>query len=255
MMAAMDDGEVQCGPAGSGRALRRVVSVAGRDDLLGLLADRLTGADLTTLLLEVFRRRAERLAPADVLRRYRSDRFVAPATVHFAALRREFDVLTLAPVLPLGSHWVTGGVDPRKVIATIRGTEVAADPTNGLALEAAERRGNLLRESPRSADPVRLAASQRVTRAQLFDGQSARQVSAAGGSGGSSPRVSFAHFQLLGVVTAGRDTGNSAFEIRHLAEHARVAAAGAAAAGAEQVTIAITCLSERGQRVLAEVDN
>ena len=266
MMAAMDDGEVQCGSAGSGRALRRVVSVAGRDDLLGLLADRLTGADLTTLLLEVFRRRAERLAPADVLRRYRSDRFVAPATVHFAALRRaegamlgalppEFDVLTLAPVLPLGSHWVTGGVDPRKVIATIRGTEVAADPTNGLALEAAERRGNLLRDSPRSADPVRLAASQRVTRAQFFDGQSSRQVSAAGGSGGSSPRVSFAHFQLLGVVTAGRDTGNSEFEIRHLAEHARVAAAGAAAAGAEQVTIAITCLSERGQRVLAEVDN
>jgi len=279
MMSAMDDGEVQCGPPGSGRALRRVLSVAGRDDLLGLLADRLTGADLTTLLLEVFRRRAERLAPADVLRRYRSDRFVAPATVHFAALRRaegamlgalppEFDVLTLAPVLPLGSHWVTGGVDPRKVIATIRGTEVAADPTNGLALEAAERRGNLLRDSPRSADPVRLAASQRVTRAQFFDGQSSRQVSAAGGSGGSSPRVSaaggsggssprvsFAHFQLLGVVTAGRDTGNSEFEIRHLAEHARVAAAGAAAAGAEQVTIAITCLSERGQRVLAEVDN
>jgi len=266
MMAAMDDGEVQCGPAGSGRALRRVLSVAGRDDLLGLLADRLTGADLTTLLLEVFRRRAERLAPADVLRRYRSDRFVAPATVHFAALRRaegamlgalppEFDVLTLAPVLPLGSHWVTGGVDPRKVIATIRGTEVAADPTNGLALEAAERRGNLLRESPRSADPVRLAASQRVTRAQLFDGQSSRQVSAAGGSGGSSPRVSFAHFQLLGVVTAGRDTGNSAFEIGHLTEHAGLAAAGAAAAGAERITIAITCLSEPGRRVFAQVEN
>jgi len=56
-------------------------------------------------------------------------------------------------------------------------------------------------------------------------------------------------------VTAGRDTGNSEFEIRHLAEHARVAAAGAAAAGAEHVTIAITWLNERGQRVLAEVEN
>src|ERR1700729_592448 len=50
--------------------------------------------------------------------------------------------------------------------ATVRGTEVAADPTNGLALEAAARRHDLLRAAPRSAEPVRLAATQRVTRAQ-----------------------------------------------------------------------------------------
>jgi hypothetical protein len=278
MMAAMDDSAGRSGLTGSGQALRRVLNAADRTDLLGSLADRLSGADLTTLLLEVFRRRAERLVPAEVRRRYRSDRFVAPATVDFVALRRaedamlgalppEFEVLTLAPVLPLGSHWVMGRVDPRNVVATIRGTEVAADPTSGLALEAAERRGNVLRESPRSADPVRLAASQRVTRAQLFDGPtsvprvstaggsggSSSRVSTAGGSGGSSPRVSFAHFQLLGVVTAGRDTGNSEFEIRHLAEHARMAAAGAAAAGAEQVTIAVTCLDETARRAFADV--
>src|SRR5262249_61702412 len=100
-----------------------------------------------------------------------------------------FDVLPLAAVLPPGSHPATGGVDPRNVVATVRGSEVGADPTNGLALEAAVRRADLLRLNPRSAEPVRLAASQRVTRAQVFSGP-----------------VSFAHFQLLGVVTAGRDT-------------------------------------------------
>ena len=86
----------------------------------------------------------------------------------------------LAPVLPLGAHTAVADVDPRNVIATVRGTEVAADPTNGLALEAAARRGSCWPESARSAEPVRLAASQRVTRAQLVSGP-----------------VSFAHFQLL----------------------------------------------------------
>src|SRR6266581_7897826 len=116
-------------------------------------------------------------------------------------------------------------------MAAIRGTEVAADPTNGLALEAAVRRDRLLRQSPRSADPVRLAASQRVTRAQLFDGP-----------------VSFAHFQLLGVVTAGRDTGAHEFESRSLAEHVRFAADGLAALGLDRVTVAVTCLNEPARR-------
>ena len=44
-----------------------------------------------------------------------------------AALPGGFEVLTLAPVLPLGAHSGVAAVDPRNVIATIRGTEVAAD--------------------------------------------------------------------------------------------------------------------------------
>ena len=241
----MDDHGAVTGPGGSGQALRRVVGELGGAGLLDVLADELPGSDLTTLLLEVFRRRAERLSPADVLRRYRSDRFVAPATVDFAALRRAedamlgelpggFETVVLAPVLPLGAHTTAAGVDPRNVVATIRATEVAADPTNGLALEAAVRRGELLRAAPRSAEPVRLAASQRVTRAQVFSGP-----------------VSFAHFQLLGVVTAGRDTGAHEFESRYLAEHVRFAADGLAALGLDRVTIAVTCLNEPARRILA----
>ncbi len=243
----MDDHGAVTGPGGSGQALRRVVGEVGGAELLDVLADELPGSDLTTLLLEVFRRRAERLSPADVLRRYRSDRFVAPATVDFAALRRAedamlgalpggFETVVLAPVLPLGAHTAAAGVDPRNVVATIRATEVAADPTNGLALEAAVRRGELLRAAPRSAEPVRLAASQRVTRAQVFSGP-----------------VSFAHFQLLGVVTAGRDTGAHEFESRYLAEHVRFAADGLAALGLDRVTIAVTCLNEPARRILAAI--
>jgi hypothetical protein len=238
--------------AGSDGALARVVRAAGAGDLagvdlVGVLADELPGADLTTLLLEVFRCRADRLSPADVLRQYKRDRFVAPGSVPFAALRRAedallgalpegFDVITLAPVLPLGAHSAVAAVDPRNVLVTIRRTEVAADPTNGLALEAAMRRRLALDESPRSAELVRLAAVQRVTRGQLVSGP-----------------VSFAHFQLFGVVTAGRDTGNRSFERQALAEHLLVAAHGLDALGADAATIAVTCFDEPSAGLLAAV--
>ncbi len=212
--------------------------------MLELLADELSGADLTTLLLEAFRRRAGAMSAPEVLRRYRTDRFVGPATVDFAATRRAedamlaafrpgFDVLGLAPVLPLGTHAATGDVDPRNVIATIRGTEVAADPTNGLALEASVRRRRLLDAEPRSAEPVRLAATQRVTRAQYAGGP-----------------VSFAHFQLFGAVTAGRDTGSRTFEREHLIEQLRCAACGLASLGVRLIRIAITCLDEPSAQIL-----
>ena len=225
-------------------ALRRVLSQVGGPQLLDLLSDGLSGADLTTLLLEVFRRRAQRLSPADVMRRYRGDRFVTPAPISFAALRRAedtlisalpdgFDVLVLAPVLPLAAQSTVATVDPRKVIATVRGSEVAADPTNALALEAAVRRAALLAANPRSAEPVRLAASQRVARAQLFDG----------------PGM-LAHFQLFGLVTAGRDTGNQTFERQHVAEHLRFAARALTAAGVQRTQIRITCIDEDARPVL-----
>ena len=226
-------------------ALRRVLAQAGGPDVLDLLADRLSGADLTTLLLEVFARRAERRSPAEVMRRYRADRFAGPAPTAFAALRRAedlmagalpegFQTLVLAPVVPLATHTAVATVDPRKVVATIRHTEVAADPTNALALEAARRRSDASAAGPRSAEPVRLAASQRVVRAQRF---------------ADAPGW-LAHFQLFAVVTAGRDTGNRAFEREHLAEHLTYAARAVASAGVERTEIRLTCLDEGFHPVL-----
>ncbi len=227
-------------------ALQRVLREAGDPALADKLAG-LSGTALTTLLLEVLRRQAERLTPADVMRRYGSDRFVAPGSVGFGALRRAedgmlaalppgFDVLTLAPVLPLGAHSAVATVDPRNVVATVRGSEVAADPTNGLALEAAARRRAALRDDPRSAAAVRLAAVQRVVRAQQVSGP-----------------VMFAHFQLLGVVTAGRDTGGHAFEQASAAEHLRFAAEGLARVGAARVRIELTRLDDAMLDVTAAV--
>lgn len=195
-------------------ATDRVVREAGGEDVVDRLVE-LSGADLTTLLLRVMRLRAERLRPADVLRRHRADRFTAPSPVPFELLRRTedrllsllpggFEPVALAPVVPLGTHSVMGAVHQNKVVATVRGTEVAADATNGLALVAADRRGGLLAADPRSAQAVRLASVQRLVRAQR-----------------ESAEGRLAHFGLLGVVSAGRDTGDLAFELVHVVEHVR----------------------------------
>jgi hypothetical protein len=219
----------------SDAALRRVLRQSGGADVLEVLGHRLSGADLTTLLMAAARLRASHLTAADVLRRYQGDRFTAPAAVPFGDLRRaedallaalpaEFEVLLLAPVTPLGTHSVLGTVDQNKVLSTIRSTEVAADPTNGLALEAATRR----QRDPRADAPVRLATLQRVLRAQQFDGP-----------------ASFAHFALLGLVSAGRDTGSFAFERRYAVEQLQVVCEAIRAAGAERTELRLTTLETR----------
>jgi hypothetical protein len=228
-------------------ATDRVVRAAGGEDVVDRLVG-LSGADLTTLLLRVMRLRADRLTPADVVRRHRSDRFVAPAPVPFELLRRTedrllallpdgFEPVTLAPVVPLGTHSVLGTVHQNKVLATVRGTEVAADATNGLALVAAQRRAELLAADARSARPVRLAAVQRLVRAQQ-EAQAGR----------------FAHFGLVGFVTAGRDTGDLVFERRHVVEHVRylVRAVLATGGGVElRLTVARPGLAPVGEAVWA----
>ncbi len=185
-------------------AARRVLDALGAPDALEVLG-AVSGADLTSFLLEVARRRAARTTPSELLRAVRRDRFVVPGAVDARVLHRTtagvcdalphvFELVELAPVTPLGTHSVVATVHQDKVVATTRGTEVAADPTNALALLAATRRRG-------TSDSFRLGAVQRVLRAQ------------------PPPPGLLPHFTVLGLVTAGRDLGNLGFERAALPEH------------------------------------
>jgi hypothetical protein len=217
--------------------LERILRALAIPTLLDDLAERLAGADLTTLLLEVMRRRAAHVRAPDLMQRYAGDRFVAPPLASFAALRRVEDALidacgdaieliALAPLVPLGTHSAVATVDQNKVVTTTRQTEVAADPTNALALEAAARRTAALRDDPKSAAIFGLAAIQRVVRAQQFSG----------------PR-DFAHFALFGLVSAGRDAGSRAFEAAAAAGHLAIHARALAALGADAISVSLTDFS------------
>jgi hypothetical protein len=224
----------------SGRAaVARVAETVGGTDVLDRLA-ALSGSDFTSLMLEVARRRAASQTPAEIIRRYRGDRFARPAGTPWHDLRRaedvlasrlppEFELLTLAPVVPLGTHSALGPVSQDKVVTAMRACEVAADPTNALALESAVRR---------LADPasrVQLAAFQRVVRAQP-----------------TQPGY-FPHFSLLGLVTAGRDPGARSFELESVTAHVRAMTAGLTAAGLPGIQVALTPLSAAGESVAAAV--
>jgi len=113
-----------------------------------------------------------------------------------------FEAVDLAPVCSLGLNRVLGGIDQNSVLTTIRNAEVLGDATMPLAVECWRRRKDRSRRGDQT--PVRLASSHRVVRLQPFD------------MPGYVP-----HFRLFSMVTAGRDTGSLAFEIRHLGEHIR----------------------------------
>lgn len=229
------------------RIAERIERDLGVPGLVDALGRRIGGADLTSLLMEVARNRAASVEPSTVIGRHERDRFSRPSPIDLGSIRRaedallssipeHFDQIMVSPLVPFATHHALGGVPQNNVVSTIRSTEVAADPTVGLALEAAARRRRISSVDPRSPRRVRLATSQRVTRAQSFDG----------------PR-SFAHFSLVGLVSAGRDTGSLEFEKQSATEHITVASAGILRAGASRVHVALTDFSGTMEAVLDHV--
>src|SRR5688572_5162721 len=101
--------------------LARILRLPGAARALDLLGDELTASDLTTLLLEVARRRVARVTPIDVLGQYERDRFVSPASTDerlalglrlrvLDSIAPQFEVIATSPVAPLGTHAAVAGV-------------------------------------------------------------------------------------------------------------------------------------------------
>ena len=178
--------------------IEREAGVPGLAEALSTMAP----TDLKSLLLHVFERQAARRDPAGLLAQYERDGTVSAApsnhAVDAAALRAAegFEPVEPAPVAPLGLNAVLGRIHQNNVLSTIRNTEVLADPTASLALEAAVRRR-------RGEAPVRLCALGRILRLQPIPDLP-----------GYTP-----HFRLFALVSAGRAQPSHGFERTALAEH------------------------------------
>ena len=170
------------------------------------LVEGLSPSELQTVLLDVSRERAAKVTRARVMQRWREDRFVQPSTADprelvktqarlWEALPERFAGVELSPLTPLGTCSAVAPGSQNRIVGTIRGTEVASDPTNELALEAAVRR----RAGQARVD---LATCQRVVRAQMVDG----------------PGL-FAHFELFALVSSARDNGSGRVEAEMLTDH------------------------------------
>lgn len=172
------------------------------------LRDRLPAGSLRSLLLDVADSRADAVRPAELIHRWRTDRFTRPSDAdprRVAALEAKiwslipagFDGVELSPVAPLGTVSALAPISQRRVVTTTRLTEVISDSTNALAVEAASRRI----QSPGSA--VHLAGAHRQLRAQDF---------------GAGP----AHFRLFALVSSAPDGGSGATEAELLTTHVAV---------------------------------
>jgi hypothetical protein len=189
------------------RIAASVARAAGAPGLVDTLAT-LDGSALSSLLLDVFRARAARVAPADLLAA--AGRAMHTPSSADARLLNRFDAAALgaaagfeahelAPTVPLGATAALSGVHPNNVLSAVRGAEVLADPTIPLALQAALRRRD---PSSRHGRPVRLCAAARLLRLQPVDAP------------GFTP-----HFRLFALLTAGRDEGAHRFETDALTDH------------------------------------
>jgi hypothetical protein len=198
------------------KILERLERKAGLPELLDALSERLSPSELTSLMLEVYRRQARKRTPAQVLADYEQDRFVRPSRVDvqglleweqvaLSSLPDGFEPVELAPVCPIGTSSVIAGVDQNWAVATSRNSEVVSDATNVLALEVASRWRQLLRDDARSSQAVHLAAHHRLLRPQVFTGPH-----------------QLAHFALFALVSGGRAGSGSSFELQTVATHLHI---------------------------------
>ncbi len=191
--------------------LSRLLQKTGNPQLLQALTDTLSLSDLNSLLMEVMKQKAAQLTPAELMHQYRHNRFVQPSALPPLAIaeaeqqllelasQQGFEALTLSPLAPLGNCSVIARADQNKIVTALRGTEVVADATNLLALEAATRR----MQQRHDLAPLHLCAIHRHVRAQALP-----------------PGKGFAaHFQIFCAVTAGRNRGGVALETEALLTH------------------------------------
>lgn len=173
------------------------------------LSQSLSGSQLQSLLLEIFRVRAKARTPAALLAQYRRDRFCQPAPVDQRALLEvdqaffeaapDFEALELAPVAPLATCSAVAVTDQHRVLSAVRSTEVVGDSTNVLALECAAR----LKLD--GGQPIHLMTSHRVVRAQPLP---------------KSPKVT-QHFRMIAMASGGLQTQGHGFTVDALTQQAQ----------------------------------
>jgi hypothetical protein len=186
---------------------RRIERELGYPGLTDALVANLSASDLQSLLIEVYRARAERAKDAGILTSAAANHLVQPSTASTRDLAafdsvafgtaQDFEAVELSPVCPFAAEFKLGGTSQNNVLTTIRNAEVLGDPTIALAIEASLRR--------RKGGVIRLCCSHRAVRLQPFDVP------------GYSP-----HFRLFAMITAGKDVGDFRFETAQLLEHTRV---------------------------------
>jgi len=194
--------------------VNNILKRIGQPHLIDLLAHKVSGTELNSILLEVFRERCQTMTPGTLMRSYHQNKFVKPGDLPALQLKQIeldlshlfnescFESLELSPVSVLGSCSVVGLASQHKILSALRGTEVMADATNALALHIAEQKQQGFWKPESSSDMMKFSVIQRHLRTQSISAK------------GFTP-----HFKIACLVSAGTDTGSYAFEKKSLMDH------------------------------------
>lgn len=186
-----------------------VAKKTGYPDLLDDLSKKLSASELNTLLLEVFRLRAKKITPTELLRQFEKNRFAQPSevdTIYFnefelrclkLAKTKGFSPITLSPLAPFGTCSAVAFVDQNNIVTASRGTEVVSDATNIFAMLIAKEI-----KKKRDLGLIKYATTHRHVRGQAL----------------SNPAFT-PHFGIFCLATGGHDTGSFSFELEQLLDH------------------------------------
>ena len=193
--------------SGRSKILDRIAAECGLPDLVAVLSENISGADLKSLLMEVSARRASRQTVSDVLDQFGSDPLTQPSLTDpfrmlevdllaFTLAKEHFEPIELAPICPLGTITSLTSLNQDRIVSTTRKSEVVSDSTNVLALECARRRRKGYQE------PIRLCASHRLMRpgVELKPGD-------------------LPHFRMFGLCSSVRGAKGFELEIGELRRH------------------------------------
>ncbi len=195
------------------KLLSKIINSLHRDNFIDEISSDLSGTEFNSLMLEIYRRRSEKISANKLMLDFEHNRFVQPLTLDTIQSRKMeldllqmadskgFEVITLSPLTPLGTCSVIGTVNQNKIISGTRGTEVVSDATNVLQLKIAQE----IRKNRDRNRTYRYATVHRHVRAQHFN----------------HPLFS-AHFSLLCMASGGYDQGDFVFEKEQLKEHISV---------------------------------
>lgn len=189
-----------------------VAKKIGYPNLVDDLSAKLSASELNTLLLELFRMRAKKITPAELLKQFEKNRFTSPSevdTINFMefemrclnlAKSKGFKPITLSPLTPFGTCSAVAFVDQNNVVTSLRGMEVVSDATNVFAMLIAKEL-----KQERDHRIIKYAATHRHVRSQAL----------------SNPSFT-THFGIFCLATGGHDTGSFSFELDQIMDHINV---------------------------------
>lgn len=192
----------------------KILDKIGQKDLLNILVNDLSYSELNSLLMEVYRRKTDKISPTELLNSYNNNRFVHPTNANLKGLLEleidfykiaelfSFIPIDLSPVEPLGACSVIAPVNQNKVLSALRGTEVVADATNSMALHICNLKKNMNQQSDKFKEKMRYCNMHHHIRTQKFDEPGFRP-----------------HFRVFSMITSGKDLGSYTFEKNSILEH------------------------------------